>query len=596
MSKKKIGIDFGTTYSSISYIDDNGILKYFDLGKKTFPSIAATIINKPYVLFGKQAEDQVGNWDTLFRGFKVLLVEEDEDKLKELGYTKDHNPQSMTKQFLVNMLKKYRDAEKIYSLEAITLTIPAIWKLEPSQSRSITVLKSICEKAVYEVFTKTNDLSITLLEEPSAAALYCANEKINIEEDYKLLVVDNGGGTIDVTLCEVYQENDKPVVEIKTSPWGAGLNSDLQMGKAGLYFQQKVIENAYKNLSGGKTPVMNAAYWEAIFKLENILRNGFYYEEKYNEQVSVDERLQKVFFGNKKPSDKVLDTDIGEFKYEEPGLKNDGMIRVTLGLLYEAFDNEIKNELDLIFENEEKTGVLDYIRQEEIDIESPNKFKLVLVGGFNNFYLARKYIYNKLNLNENIEDNRIVVLSQDEISSAVAYGAAYKANGSIHKFASEYSLGIVADRTLDSEYKTVYWAIRRGEIIEPHKERWISSYDAYNEIYGEPLNFLSTGVKHLAIQYYDTKEQAVIVPIADDLIEEFLKNNKKEDKRHRYKIGFVFDESGLISIISQIIEEKHNENDIELIEKDIHITSLGAIGDIQGLFAINDFHNIREEL
>jgi len=118
MSKSKIGIDFGTTYSAISYLDRNQKPIYFEDGKSTFPT-EALISADGELLLGKELVGAKSRSRSPFRGFKVLLSESLNEKLTKLGYKQELMPKDVTRAYLAHMLKQYRDKEKIDKLEQI---------------------------------------------------------------------------------------------------------------------------------------------------------------------------------------------------------------------------------------------------------------------------------------------------------------------------------------------------------------------------------------------------------------------------------------------------------------------------------------------
>ena len=107
--------------------------------------------------------------------------------------------------------------------------MPAIWSNDKTDSKNFGTLIDQCKEAVKEVFKeKSEDTRISIFPEPSAAALYCAYKNHLEYEDlkeYKLLVVDYGGGTLDITYCDVKNIDGEPIVHIMGSPWGTGMNT-----------------------------------------------------------------------------------------------------------------------------------------------------------------------------------------------------------------------------------------------------------------------------------------------------------------------------------------------------------------------------------
>jgi len=594
MSKRNIGIDFGTTFSAIAYVDDIKGVDYFDNGKSTFPTIA-TFDEDKNLIFGKEVSIDNTISDKLFRGFKVLLSDRLDSRLKNMNYNKNLMPKDIAFGFLVHMLTKYKREENIDYLDNIVLTVPFIWMNNNVDSRNKRILIEQCRLAVNKVFGKgSSNTQIQLLAEPIAAALYCANQSVKAFPDlnsYKLLVVDYGGGTLDVSLCDISREDGLPKVSILGSPWGVGMNTEHEMGKAGMAFQQKVFYESFKSYFGEERELIkDTGYWLAISSLENALING----------PNVNENIKQVFYSN--PSENDLDKTFTQIRfYGNYNSRSEfHWLKITYRMLWNAFySKEISGELNSILRNESKTGVIDYLEVNMNDYLKNPDFKIALVGGFCNFYLTQKEIYKAFNLVEQVGDSRIFTLSNRERESAVCFGAALKSSKSvILEIIAQYSLGIFTGKTFEriKESDRLLWAIRYGDKITAYQPNWIRIYNRQDNIYGTyPSAFVSTGVEFIAVHHFPRSNEAIALPINVDDVKQRLIN--LDDNNAYYNIGFSYDESEFIYIHSRKVKYNSEVNEYTSNEDDdlnIRTVFLGSIGDIQGMTNINEFKSIIE--
>ncbi|MDN3985713.1 Hsp70 family protein [Lactiplantibacillus plantarum] len=187
---KIIGIDLGTTNSAVSIIDGGvpKILPNFD-GNRTTPSVVA--FKNGDILVGQQAKNQVGVNENAIVSIKRHMGESDYN-LEIEG--KKYFPEEISAEIL-KYLKKV--AEK-YLDEAVTeavITVPAYFN---DDQRTATIKAG--ELAGLRV--------LRIINEPTAAAICFGEENTEYNaEDQTILVYDFGGGTFDVTILDVTDNN-----------------------------------------------------------------------------------------------------------------------------------------------------------------------------------------------------------------------------------------------------------------------------------------------------------------------------------------------------------------------------------------------------
>ena len=228
---KIIGIDLGTTYSAIAQLDDLGnpeVLPSTDENRKI---TASTIyVSGEKVIVGDKALDalaatpknvisetkrQMEN-DVVYSVEKGAWVEKDE--AEENCYTP-----AQVSSFILSKLKGYTS-----DVQKAVITVPALF----AEKARVATLDA-AKMAGIEV--------IELINEPTAAACYYASLP-NVEKiTGKILVFDLGGGTFDVTLCDVVDQK-VDVITSRGDKWLGGKDFDQEI--------LNLIDEKYKKETG----------------------------------------------------------------------------------------------------------------------------------------------------------------------------------------------------------------------------------------------------------------------------------------------------------------------------------------------------------
>lgn len=220
---KIVGIDLGTTFSAISYLNAAGKPEIIpnSEGERVTPSIAwFPKDQKGKIIIGKEAEKAlVREPERVISGVKRIMGTDEKITVDNRNYS----PQQISSLIIKKLVNDA--SQKIGKIDKAVITIPAHFSEE---ARKATI------KAGEEAGLKIEHI----INEPSAAALFYTNESEN-NDDGLILVYDLGGGTFDVTIVDVKITKQK--VDVKTS------QGDQLLG--GHDFTDKIIEifnNAYK--------------------------------------------------------------------------------------------------------------------------------------------------------------------------------------------------------------------------------------------------------------------------------------------------------------------------------------------------------------
>ncbi len=228
---KIIGIDLGTTYSAIAQLDDLGnpeVLSSTDENRKI---TASTIyVSGDKVVVGDKALDaltatpknvisetkrQMEN-DVVYSIDQGKWVEKDETE--ENSYTP-----AQVSSFILSKLKGYTS-----EVSKAVITVPALF----AEKARVATLDA-AKMAGIEV--------IELINEPTAAACYYASLP-NVEKiSGKILVFDLGGGTFDITLCDV-NDQKVDVITSRGDKWLGGKDFDQEI--------LNLIDEKYKKETG----------------------------------------------------------------------------------------------------------------------------------------------------------------------------------------------------------------------------------------------------------------------------------------------------------------------------------------------------------
>ncbi len=278
---KIIGIDLGTTFSAIAQLDDLGnpeVLASTDTNKKITSS--TVYLKEKNVVVGDKALDAliatpknvVTETKRQMENDVVFSTQKGEWIDKEGAEEGCYSPVQVSS-FILGKLKGYTS-----DVKKVVITVPALF----AEKARVATLDA-AKLAGIDV--------IELINEPTAAACYYASLPAVKKITGKVLVFDLGGGTFDVTVCEIEAQKVE-VITSRGDKWLGGKDFDSEL--------VNIMSNKYKEATGEGLDLANKklAYLE---KAEQIKR-----------ALSVREKHAEVIEGLKGP--KKIEITRSEFE------------------------------------------------------------------------------------------------------------------------------------------------------------------------------------------------------------------------------------------------------------------------------------------
>lgn len=223
-----IGIDLGTSTSAIAIlIDGRPELLQDAHGDRIVPSVVQLTPNSDFVVGSAAKNSAITYHDRTTQEVKRLMGSKETVKLGSRTF----RPQDIAAQIL-GYLKRSAEAKLGEgTVRDIVLTVPARFE---NDAREAT--KAAAEMVGLHV--------VRLINEPTAAALSYGLDRL--DEKQKILVFDFGGGTLDVSILEMFNG----VLEVKTS-----VGDDKLGGKDVDDILIKIFRDKYiEQHEGGKLP------------------------------------------------------------------------------------------------------------------------------------------------------------------------------------------------------------------------------------------------------------------------------------------------------------------------------------------------------
>ncbi len=537
----KIGIDFGSTYSTISKYNpttDNVEALHLEEGAPvSIPSAVSVARKDGSVSCGDVAKSRTGSMAyTVYDGFKMLLVETDPKVIAAKKYTDKYTPKYITRCYLESLLQgviqRFGKDDKV--LEEVFICIPEIWSSHITTLDGRNLLVDILTKDINVPIRKVN-----VVTEPEAASAFFAH---NYEKETKkrfnghLLLIDYGGGTLDITLTQVISDGRGKMEIGYREGGGVGENhpdmtGNISLGNAGLSYLQAVLLMALKDAGKAVHDCANARFKKAMVAFERALKS-----------VDGIRTIEDVFgeFGSYNHFDELLEEDPVIFTYID---YDDDVIDITCQHLLKAYQQSIEKIL-----NDEITSinrrVTRHIGRNPCSPESGamDDFKIALVGGFGSFYLVKKQIAEIYNISaDNKNDMRFKNIRTDQSEQAISLGAALLASGRVNlQKTARYSIGLCTKGT--DQKRHLYYGIRYHQQLEAGKPYFI----CYNDNPDNRVIYtnLKNNLNEFAVGFSDEFNKFTKLPLKSSI----LKRLEGLPVESLWYIGFSIDNNNVVSV------------------------------------------------
>lgn len=546
-----IGIDFGSTYTTVSvYRQETGSPEARALtegGNQFIPSVIAVGKNNK-VTIGKAAKQK--RTSKVFRAFKMMLAEDDQEKLSARGFDSEYTPYRVTQMFLQELLEQILRREGETTINNLVICAPEIWNSEITAVDGRARLRDICKEMPFVLKGADGSAKVQVVSEPAAASAYFVSNFLQeTGENFSghLLLIDYGGGTLDITLTDIEPRPDKSGkvgMEIKVLfRTGAGENEEMgKVGKAGIVYMETLMRTAIQEAFPCQEIPFDEDFCKAVDDLEELIQ-GYTAEigDIFNDYGTDPEDL----------TEDAMDDDylLGKVYYRGQG------VIISYRTMAAVYDQVIRGVL-----NEEMDKVNRYMVQENIKYMDRNNenFKIVIVGGFGNFYLVQSQVEKKYQFSSTDMRRKNMINGRENCEKAISLGAALLSGGAVRiRNTAPFSIGIAAQS--GSEYCTAY-ALRYNQDIEFNKE-YIQSDNR-----GDPVTILSTsGSLNRFIINMQNDERAAFVVGSKYEYQQKLKQ-AVEEPNSPVAIGFSIDSSGVLTlhvhsydIIRGRVSEKSNK-------------------------------------
>lgn len=440
---RRIGIDFGTTNTTLAYYDEkhNQLCGYkFDNASEYISSAIAyhKIKNSYYIATNAQDYRDDSNF-YFYEYYKIGLVKK-WDKIVNENHGKTYF--ELMKDYLHKLISTYKNDNLLGDslLDVIVLSVPNILL-----SNDYWDFKNELEK-----FLKTEARTGIMISEPACSAAFYS--KVIQPEFYgDLIVVDYGGGTLDVSICRVNKElnNGNMLPAISIVQQYSMDSSQLLTNGAGIAFCVGMI----KAITGLNEKNIN--FFPVVYEFDKILSS----------RETINSCLLEYYSNNE---DEIADEEIqfrlnGENRTVRCSLFDQTFEKVNSPTLIEALDKTLGSVLR--------------------DNKSRLDIKIISVGGFSNLICVNKVIAEQLNtgLGRLRQDPRIGQLTKTDKYLAVAYGAALYASKEVIKSSeTSFSLRLVSYDGI-GEHQTIL--LQEGKAKEDYfQTQWLN--DQFSIIIG----------------------------------------------------------------------------------------------------------------
>jgi molecular chaperone DnaK len=412
MQGYKIGLDFGTTNSTISYLE-NDRLEAFQYGgpdgQKYIPSYVS--YDNGLIEVGSSARETAAHQPNIesYGNFKMQLPLS-ESEFRNL-FRNSRTPFNVTVDYLQEILisseNEFSFKQQQGEITGIVVSVPEIWQRDINNTGRENLQKLIAENLGF------SEKLIQLVSEPVAAAAYYVweNQQRNKASENKLfsgnlLVCDMGGGTFDVSLCKISDGGEVEVLYFD----GQG---DRGLESAGVAFDRRCVQIAYEKKHDHPVD-------ESTIEFKNLMR---------------------AFESRKISGHRRFTNKLKDYLQDREGLKNQDLY--AFGNEYTITNGEVEEAFAPISE-----GIHRVIERVKNWLQSNNQTfdRLFMVGGFCQFYLVQQSIFESLGITDQ-NPRYDTTFNIANSAYAISFGSCLIANNLVNpseKFI--HSIGIIVNK------------------------------------------------------------------------------------------------------------------------------------------------------
>lgn len=516
----KIGMDFGTTNSTVAYI--NPETKQVEAFK--YPPVEGVEYIPSCVAYGEDNQVFIGSAATpsffdedaavLCSNMKMILPMPPE-KRREVQWTHLKSPEDSITDYLKNILTASGEDTLSFTsqkgaIDAMVLSVPHVWAKDPGH---------IGRSALQTIVRERLGLNlIQLISEPVAAAAYFAHQyRVNQKKDFtgNVLICDMGGGTFDVTLCRI---SPGKIEEMFNDG-----NGKIDMGKAGVRFDTRLLISAGL---GENTP----KFYDAYKRLQ---------EYKTHNHPKITQSL-------------ITAIDEPEIMGEKNIISAGRACKFNYHDISEAFQDTqqgIENVMQRVKTSISRMGT-------SVD-------QVFFVGGFSQFYLVREAIKSCLGIGRKDGDIQLIQDVNSEISRyAIAFGAALIANDKVEvEERFEHTIGVCGIRRVEQakgkyvQEDTLIPIIKGGKKLSEYQQTVFAE---------QQVKAFQKNPEVSVFVDLSSRNKSIISRLPDEIE---LPNAHIPD--NRWKVGMRIDKSKVVYLIFQdVMYEKETEYELgDIIRK-----------------------------
>lgn len=589
MKNLGFGCDGGSSYTSLSYLDEEGGLHPFTMqgqDSPCWPSCAAYREARSSYEFAFQTRQHAGRrgyrW---WNGWKLLLAKSDPQMLAERGYDEGFTPHEICRRFYEYLFSTLARNFNLSQLEEVAVGVPESWLREKDTLDARMELLDICQEL--------NQVKrVRLVSEPVAACAYYVHKyRQETGQPFRgySFIFDAGGGTLDLTICEA--DENGPRSRIKSIfRDGVGENTDRTLGTSGIAYMEETVLTALEKHTGQKASeiVRGPKFQGYVREVEAILLSdsGENLESRAAQEgeecCRISDNLRYLreayaFGGMEEVEEPAFAIDYFGLDGQEA---EEGELEFSYGVLAQAYQNRIAPVIQ-----QKLSAVRNFLNSQKIhwtaadageqEASGEGLFRVILCGGFCNFPLVEAQVREELGWLP-LGDCRFgQELARDERTMAVSYGLTLVANHVIDVIqTSPFSVGFCLNGGTD------LYAIEKNSVVQEGVPCYLSGPD------GKPL--VCVGRRITEIVFNLTLDPALKqkVKIAKALEEQFT-----IDDETMFYIGFSLDESLILSLhispVTVVYDESVFPIKTEFVERgEPEVRRLGALKDLYDGLAV----------